>query len=145
MRTFRAVAGMALIWSGVVLWRERQRRRRARELVLVVRGAAASPGATVDDGSVAARPAPHDAPAPNDAPELSEFDPDELAAEAVDAVDELLALLARTDTPRPPVTLRLRWRDTAPTPVPVVRQVRRNRPAAGTGPAPEVHERTRGS
>jgi hypothetical protein len=64
--------------------------------------------------------------------ETADLDPDEFAAEAVDAVDELLALLVRTETPRPPVTLRLRWRDTAPTSVPVIRQVRRNRTAAAT-------------
>jgi len=61
----------------------------------------------------------------------------DVAVEAVDAVDELLALLARAETPRPAVTLRLRWRETAEAAdgdasVPVVRQVRRNPTAAGT-------------
>lgn len=146
MRTFRTIAGLALVWSGVVLWRERQRRRRSRELLLVVRAAAASrPTATVDDGWV-------DLPTPAESATVtsSESDPadlesDAVVVDAVDAVDELLTLLARAETPRPAVTLRLRWRDNAssadgesgepaePT-VPVVRQVRRNPTAAGTTP-----------
>jgi hypothetical protein len=130
------VASLALIWSGVVLWRERQRRRRSRELVLVVRTAATYPPATVDDEPAALGPAELEVAAL----EVADSEPDEVAVEAVDAVDELLALLARAETPRPPVTLRLRWRDTAlaadsDTAVPVVRQVRRNpRPAPAPPP-----------
>jgi hypothetical protein len=116
MRTFRALAGLALIWSGAVLWQERQRRRRSRELSLVVRAAAASPPAPTVDGSAVS--------GSTDAPHL----------------DELLVLLARTETPRPPVTLRLRWRDAqaaadADAARPVVRQVRRGTGATMEAPA----------
>jgi hypothetical protein len=71
----------------------------------------------------------------------SELRSGEVAVDAIDAVDELLALLARAETPRPAVTLRLRWRENPPAAdgepaVPVVRQVRRNPTAAGTGTLP---------
>src|SRR5436190_6167499 len=121
MRTLRTVTGLALVWSGVVLWRER-RRRRSRELLLVVRGAAAArpaiasgpDSATVDDGWLELLPGPTD----THANELSDTAADagtatdaEVAVDAIGAVDEVLVLLARAEIPRPAVTLRLRWRE----------------------------------
>jgi hypothetical protein len=86
MRTFRAIGAVALVWAaGAVLWRQRRRGRHARDLVLVVRGAAAAPAPTF--AAQAALPAPASRPSVEAAP---------AAATATATVDDV-------GTPWPPV------------------------------------------